>query len=76
MSERDVARERLAAMNVDGWRLESAHGCDGTEEGCAATCPVPIQIQVSPDEIIDAVLDAFGVAAPSPAALDRTGASE
>lgn len=31
-----------------GWdtEVESAHGCDGTPEGCAATCPVPVQVQV------------------------------
>lgn len=23
----------------------SEHGCDGTEEGCAATCPVPVQMR-------------------------------
>jgi hypothetical protein len=24
--------------------IESEHGCDGTEEGCAQTCPVPVQM--------------------------------
>jgi RecJ-like exonuclease len=32
----------------DGWYQEtgSEHGCDGTEEMCIETCPVPVPIQV------------------------------
>jgi hypothetical protein len=56
---REVARQRLTALNVDGWRQEADHGCDGTEESCMATCPVAVQVRVSHDEIIDAVVDAF-----------------
>jgi hypothetical protein len=31
-----------------GWYsgTSAGHGCDGTEEDCARSCPIPIQIQV------------------------------
>lgn len=50
----------LADLNVSGWRVESEHGCDGTEEVCMVTCPVPVQVEVSPQEIAAAVLNALG----------------
>lgn len=53
----EVLAAVLADLNVSDWRLVSAHGCDGTEEVCAQTCPVPMQEQVSPEEIA-AALDA------------------
>lgn len=45
----------LAGLNVSGWRAESAHGCDGTEEGCMATCPIQVQVEVSSTEIAAAI---------------------
>lgn len=34
--------------NGDGWyqETESGHGCDGTDEVCAVTCPIPVAVQV------------------------------
>lgn len=34
--------------NGEGWILvnESGHGCNGTDEDCNRTCPIPIQKQV------------------------------
>jgi len=38
----------------DGWYSgsEAGHGCDGTEEGCARTCPIEIQIQVGCEQCL------------------------
>lgn len=50
------AADRVSALNASGWRAESDHDCDGTEEVCAARCPIQVQVQVSPDEIRAAIL--------------------
>lgn len=47
---RDVEFEDCSNCQGDGWTLgigvESGHGCDGTDEVCAVTCPVPVQVQI------------------------------
>jgi len=28
-----------------GYTTESGHGCDGSDEDCSRSCPIPVQVQ-------------------------------
>lgn len=49
LCHRDLVFVDCTECDGEGWVLgvgvESGHGCDGTDEVCAVTCPIPVQVQ-------------------------------